>query len=162
VTEPETHSSETGAVRSRLPLAASVSAAALLLLLPWLGGPALFDRDETYYAESAREMLEAGNWFVPRLNGQAFHQKPSLPLAFICASYSVFGVNEAAARMPSVFFGLGTMLLTAAAARLLVGHTAALRSALVLGSSLLFSLVSRSSMTDSAFLFSSPCLSLPF
>ena len=153
MTELETRVPRSQALRPRLPLVGSVSAAALLLLLPWLGRPALFDRDETSYAEAAREMREAGNWFVPRLNGQAFHQKPFLPLAFICASYSVFGVNETGARMPSVLFGLGTMLLTAAAARLLVGQAAALRSALVLGSSLLFSLVSRSSMTDSAFLF---------
>ena len=153
MTEPESHVPESNAVGSRLPLAASVAGAALLLLLPWLGRPALFDRDETYYAEAAREMREAGNWLVPRLNGQEFHQKPFLPLAFICASYSVFGVNETGARMPSVLFGLGTMMLTAAAARLLFGEAVALRSALVLGSSLLFSLVSRSSMTDSAFLF---------
>jgi 4-amino-4-deoxy-L-arabinose transferase-like glycosyltransferase len=153
VTEPDTRPSETEAVRSRLPLVASVSASALLLLLPWLGGPALFDRDETYYAEAAREMREAGNWFIPRLNGQAFHQKPFLPLAFICASYSVFGVNETAARMPSALFAFGTMMLTAAAARHLFGRATALRSSWILGSSLLFLLVSRSAMTDSAFLF---------
>jgi 4-amino-4-deoxy-L-arabinose transferase-like glycosyltransferase len=154
VTEAGPPLSAIGSARSRLRWPRwSVPAAALLFLLPWLGRPALFDRDETYYAEAAREMRLERNWLVPRLNGREFRQKPFLPLALICASYSVFGVNETGARMPSALLGLGTILLTAAAARLLFGEAAALRSAWILGSSLLFLLVCRSSMTDSAFLF---------
>jgi 4-amino-4-deoxy-L-arabinose transferase-like glycosyltransferase len=60
-----------------------VAGAAALILLPWIGRPALFDRDETYYAEGAREMQEAGTWTRPLLNGRDFHQKPFLPFALI-------------------------------------------------------------------------------
>jgi 4-amino-4-deoxy-L-arabinose transferase-like glycosyltransferase len=75
-----------------------VAAAAALILLPWIGGPALFDRDETYYAEAAREMQESGTWTRPLFNGKDFHQKPFLPFAAIRLGYAALGVNETAAR----------------------------------------------------------------
>ena len=130
-----------------------VAAVAALILLPWIGGPALFDRDETYYAEGAREMREARTWTRPLLNGRDFHQKPFLPFAAIRVGYAVLGVDETAARLPSALFGIGTALLTAAAAARLSGRTAGPRAGVVLSSSLLFLLVCRSSLTDPAFLF---------
>ena len=87
--------------RHRLPDLAAIALFAAVLLIPWIGSSALFDRDETYYAEAAREMQEAGTWFFPRLNGREFDQKPFLPMAFIRLGYVVFGVNERGARMPS-------------------------------------------------------------
>ena len=33
-----------------------------------LGRPALTDADEAYYAESAREMVERGDWLTPYFN----------------------------------------------------------------------------------------------
>lgn len=98
-------------------------------------------------------MRAAGTWVTPRLNGREFHQKPFLPMAFIRAGYALLGVNEWGARIPSALLGLGTVLLTAAIAQRLFGEAAGIRAGLVLGSSLLFLLISRSSMTDSAFLF---------
>ena len=145
--------------RHRLPDLAAISLFAAVLLVPWIASSALFDRDETYYAEAAREMQEAGTWFFPRLNGREFDQKPFLPMAFIRVGYGVFGVNERGARMPSTLFGIGTALLTAAIARRLLGPAAGMRAGLILGSSLLFLLICRSSLVDSGFLlFFTGCL----
>jgi 4-amino-4-deoxy-L-arabinose transferase-like glycosyltransferase len=130
-----------------------VAGAAALILLPWIGRPALFDRDETYYAEGAREMQEAGTWTRPLLNGRDFHQKPFLPFALIRVGYAALGVNETAARLPSALLGIGTAVLTAAIGSRLFGRAAGLRAGLVLSSSLLFLLICRSSLTDPAFLF---------
>lgn len=130
-----------------------VAGCTALLLLPWIGGPALFDRDETYHAEAAREMREAGSWFQPRLNGREFHQKPFLPMALIRVGYAVFGVNERGARIPSALLGIATAVVTAAIASRLFGRGAGVRAGLILGSSLLFLLICRSSLVDSVFLF---------
>ena len=130
-----------------------VAGFAALLLLPWLGQSALFDRDETYYAEAAREMREADSWTRPLVNGQDFFQKPFLPIAAIRASYAVLGVNETAARLPSALFGIATAVLTAALAGGLSGRAAALKAGIILPSTLLFLLVCRSALTDSSFLF---------
>src|ERR1700682_1336704 len=145
--------------RHRLPDLAAISLFAAVLLVPWIASSALFDRDETYYAEAAREMQEAGTWFFPRLNGREFDQKPFLPMAFIRVGYVVFGVNERGARMPAALFGIGTAVLTAAIARRLLGPAAGIRAGLILGTSLLFLLICRSSLVDSGFLlFFTGCL----
>src|SRR5580698_4483372 len=51
----------------------------------------LFDRDEPRYAECSREMLESGDWVVPRYLGELRTHKP--PLIYWCqaAAMSVFG-----------------------------------------------------------------------
>lgn len=126
---------------------------AALLFLPWIGKSALFDRDETSYAEIVREMRESHDWLLPRLNGKEFFEKPVLPFWFIGAGYASFGVNEVGARIVSALFGIGTALLTASTGRRLFGPAAGMRAGVVVSSSLLFLLVSRSALTDPSFLF---------
>ncbi|MEP6471607.1 MAG: glycosyltransferase family 39 protein [Acidobacteriota bacterium] len=124
-----------------------------LLFLPWIGKGALFDRDETSYAEIVREMRESHDWLLPRLNGKDFFEKPVLPFWFIGVGYASFGVNEVGARIVSALFGIGTALLTASTGRRLFGRAAGMRAGIVVSSSLLFLLVSRSALTDPSFLF---------
>src|SRR5436853_4132675 len=89
------------ALRSRLPHYALLLAVAAALTLPNLGGPSLWDIDEGLNAEAAREMYESGNWVVPKFNFQLRDAKPALLYWLQVAAYSVFGVNEFAARLPS-------------------------------------------------------------
>jgi 4-amino-4-deoxy-L-arabinose transferase-like glycosyltransferase len=64
----------------------------------------LFDRDEPRFAEAAREMLQTGDFVVPRFGGEVRYDKPILAYYFIAAGMAVFGVNEFGARFASAVF----------------------------------------------------------
>jgi 4-amino-4-deoxy-L-arabinose transferase-like glycosyltransferase len=68
-------------------------------LLPLLVRP-LWEPDEGRYAEIPREMLAAGDWLTPRLNGVLYFEKPPLQYWLSALSMKFFGVNGAAARLP--------------------------------------------------------------
>jgi len=84
--------------RDRLLLAAL----SLVVLLPGTFGVSLVDRDEGWYAQVSREMLQTGDWLVPHYLGQPWIAKP--PLLYWCAAaaFAVFGVHAWAARLVSV------------------------------------------------------------
>ncbi len=66
-----------------------------------LGGHALWDVDEPNNAVCAREMLAAGNWWVPMFNGDLRFDKPILLYWLMMPLFSFFGVHEWTARLPS-------------------------------------------------------------
>ncbi|WP_291271560.1 glycosyltransferase family 39 protein [Geothrix sp.] len=68
-------------------------------LLPLLVRP-LWEPDEGRYAEIPREMLAAGDWLTPRLNGVLYFEKPPLQYWLSALSMKLFGLNGAAARLP--------------------------------------------------------------
>src|SRR5690606_10874336 len=68
--------------------------------------------DEAKNAEAAREMLEQGEWVVPTFNYELRTDKPPAHYYFMMLSYSIFGVNEWAARFFSAIMGSATILLT--------------------------------------------------
>jgi len=70
-------------------------------LFPWLGATPLFDEDEGYFAEVAREMAVSGNYLTAYLNGKPEYDKPVLTYWAQAASFKLFGFNEFAARFPS-------------------------------------------------------------
>src|SRR5438094_1063639 len=61
------------------------------------------DRDEPRFAEASREMIERGDYIVPRFNNQLRLDKPPIAYWAQTASYRVFGQNDFAARFPSAF-----------------------------------------------------------
>ncbi|MBA3272589.1 MAG: glycosyltransferase family 39 protein, partial [Chthoniobacterales bacterium] len=63
----------------------------------------LIDRDEPRFAEASREMMERNDYVVPFFNNQYRFDKPPLTYWFQAASYRLFGDNDFAARLPSVF-----------------------------------------------------------
>jgi 4-amino-4-deoxy-L-arabinose transferase-like glycosyltransferase len=69
--------------------------------LVMLGGPTLWDVDEPNNAVCAREMLLAGNWWVPMFNGDYRFDKPILIYWLLIPLDALFGVNEWTARLPS-------------------------------------------------------------
>ena len=87
-----------------------------------LGRPAISDSDEGFYAESAREMVEGGDWLTPHFNYADRWQKPILYYWLTAGTYLVAGEREWAARWWSALSGLGLVLLTWAAARKLTGR----------------------------------------
>ena len=88
-----------------------------LTFLAGLGQPAITDSDEGFYAESAREMVESGDWLTPHFNYEHRFEKPVLYYWLAAGAYRLVGVGEAAARLPSALAGLGLALLAFFAAR---------------------------------------------
>lgn len=66
-----------------------------------LGGPTLWDVDEPNNAVCAREMLLAGNWWIPMFNGDYRFDKPILIYWLLMPLDAMFGINEWTARLPS-------------------------------------------------------------
>ena len=82
----------------------------ILSFLPFLGLAPLFDWDEINFAESAREMIQTGNYFQVQINFEPFWEKPPLFLWLQVLSMKLFGVNEFAARFPNAIVGIFTLL----------------------------------------------------
>lgn len=61
----------------------------------------LIGADEPRYAQVSREMLQRGDWITPTLGGHAWLEKPPLYYWQAMIVYSVIGVSDAAARIPS-------------------------------------------------------------
>ncbi len=74
-----------------------------------LGSFGLVGADEPRYAQIAREMLARRDWVTPVLNGTAWLEKPVLYYWGAMISYSIFGVHDWAARVPTAF--LTTMMV---------------------------------------------------
>src|SRR5437879_11242625 len=61
----------------------------------------LIGADEQRYAQVAREMLERRDWITPTLGGRPWLEKPPLYYWQAMLAYSVLGVTDVAARVPS-------------------------------------------------------------
>ncbi|NJD32692.1 MAG: phospholipid carrier-dependent glycosyltransferase [Gammaproteobacteria bacterium] len=85
----------------------------LVVMFAWVGSYPLMQPDEGRNAEVAREMVASGNYVVPHLNGLPYVDKPALHYAVAAASFNLFGVNEFAARLPSILFTLVTAAMIA-------------------------------------------------
>jgi 4-amino-4-deoxy-L-arabinose transferase len=117
-------------VRPRLP----ALAAGLLALagLTWnLGGYALLEPDEGRNAEVMREIATGGPWWLPRLNGLPYVDKPIVHFAAGAVAVRAFGATETAARLPALAFTLGTILVVGAFARRTIGPDAGWHAAVI-------------------------------
>lgn len=78
-----------------------------------LGLRPMITPDEFRYAEIPREMVETGNWVVPRLAGMDYFEKPALGYQLTALSFKIFGYNNFALRFPpALATGLTALLLT--------------------------------------------------
>ncbi len=111
-------------------LTAIVVVATAILLFTNLGYP-LIDRDETRYAEIAREMVVTGNWVLPQLNFEPYYDKPPLFYWLCASSYKVFGVSEWSARIVPAMAGFLMVLATFWYARRTFGLRPAIISSIV-------------------------------
>ena len=88
----------TARTRTDLLLLAGFSA---FLFFYGLGSFGLIGADEPRYAQVAREMLARREWITPLLGGRPWLEKPPLYYWQAMLSYSVLGVSDVAARVPS-------------------------------------------------------------
>ena len=125
---------------------------ALRLLSLW--AIPLTDTTEARYAEIARKMLETGNWVTPLHDyGVPFWAKPPLSTWLSAAAMGLFGVNELAARLPSLLLSIATLWLTWHAASRRSGREAGMAAALMLAGSALFLGAAGTVMTDPSLMF---------
>src|SRR5215471_20895901 len=98
-------------------------AAVIWIVVFWrLGFPSLMDPDEAHYAELTREMLRAGNWLVPLLDGQPYIDKPILFHWLQGAAITLLGQSEFAVRLPSALAAIALFWATRRAGILLFGR----------------------------------------
>src|SRR5258708_21627737 len=71
-----------------------------------LGAIGFVGPDEPRYAWIARDMVETGDWVTPRLYGKPWFEKPPLYYWGAALCFKLFGVSEAAARLPSAISAL--------------------------------------------------------
>lgn len=130
-----------------------VLAAAAIVFLTNLGGPGLWDEDEPKNATCAQEMLARGDWVVPTFNEHLRTDKPILIYWLLLSIYSLFGISETTARLPSALLSLGTILMTYEIGRTLFRPQVGLWGALVLATSLMFGVAARACTPDATLIF---------
>ena len=90
-----------------------------------LGAIGFVGPDEPRYAWIARDMAETADWVTPRLYGKPWFEKPPLFYWGAAICFKLFGVSEAAARLPSAICALlATLAMAWLAWRLYGAETA--------------------------------------
>lgn len=130
-----------------------VALTAALVLLANLGGPRLWDDDEPRNAGCAREMLARGDWVVPTFNAELRTHKPVLVYWCMMVSYSLFGIHELSARLPSALAAIGTALLVWRMGRRLFGPSAGVWAGVAASTMFLLTVAGRWATPDSVLIF---------
>ena len=113
-----------------------------------LGHLPLTGPDEPRYSEIGREMWASGDWVTPRMNGYLWLEKPIWLYWGQAVSYSLLGVNEFAARLPSALWATLMVLFVAYAVGRLVSARWGLLSGAVLATSAFWFALARGASTD--------------
>ena len=133
---------------SRQTLLAALLVAAVIPYFLNLGVSSIWDANEAFYAQTPREMMEAGDYVTPSFNFQLRMNKPVLSYWNVAASYHLFGISEWSERLP---IAIGALVIIGTAfglGRLLGGTAAGLFAALVLATSPRLVLLARRIIID--------------
>jgi 4-amino-4-deoxy-L-arabinose transferase-like glycosyltransferase len=148
--------------------AASNRRAAMMLLLVCLLGflPGIFqippvDRDEAYFAQATKQMIETGDYVDIRYQDDVRYRKPVgiyWLQAAVVNTASALGLANASTtiwlyRMPSLFGAIGAVLLTYWCALAFVSRRGALLAALMMVSCAMLGAEARLAKTDAVLLF---------
>src|ERR1700757_5060652 len=97
---------------TRHALLAILIALAALLHVATIGSGDLYSETEGQYAGAAREMVESYQWLLPTNDGIPRLQKPPVLYWLLIASFKLFGVNAAAARLPIALATVASIAIT--------------------------------------------------
>ena len=136
-------------------LTSGVAILCLVLLYFWGNGALSVTAPvEVNYAQTAKEMLAAGDWLSPQIYGNYWYDKPIFFYWELVAAFSIFGVTDFAARFFPALFAAAGLGLTYAFARRLYDERTAFWSAIILGTGVLYSVLAKLILTDmSLFVF---------
>jgi len=132
--------------------AAPLLLAALLLFTANLGGTTLPPLDDCFYAQKGAEMAAAPGMTV-RWGGQPAFQNPPGHLWLLAASFRLFGVHDAAARLPTGLMAVGALAGVAWIGARLLSPAAGIAGAAVLALSPFFLNHGRRAMLEVPLLF---------
>jgi 4-amino-4-deoxy-L-arabinose transferase-like glycosyltransferase len=118
------------------------------ILLAVLKARTLVPPDEGRYAEMAREMFASGDWITTRLNGIKYFEKPPLQTWMNALTFEVFGLGDWQARLWTGLCGLLGVVLTGHAGKRVFGERIGFYAALVLASSLYWTICSQVNSVD--------------
>jgi len=105
--------------------------------------------DDARYTVVAKEIISSGDWLNTRYNGGPDFEHPPLLEWIQAAFFSIFGLSDFVAKVPSALLGLGTILLVAWLARRLTGDPASgILAMFVLATSAYFVKYTARAMTD--------------
>jgi 4-amino-4-deoxy-L-arabinose transferase-like glycosyltransferase len=128
-------------------------AVTLTVLLPGTFGVSLFDRDEGWYAQVSREMVQSGDWLMPRYLGEPWLGKPPLLYWCVAASWAVWGMQVWAARLVSVLALAGAVQLMATLAAGFLNRRAALLASISFVTAALPVFIGKLLLTDALLLW---------
>jgi 4-amino-4-deoxy-L-arabinose transferase-like glycosyltransferase len=141
----------------------AVLLATVVVRVATLAAYPLNDSTEARYADIGREMAQSGDWVTPRIGSDTpFWGKPPLSFWLTAASFSVLGLGEFAARIPSFLLALASGVLTFAFAQRLASRETAIAAAAIMISSLLGFVVAGAVMTDASLLLSTTLAMVAF
>ena len=113
-----------------------------------LGTSALWDSNETFYAETPREMIEAADYVNPTFDYHSRLNKPPFSYWVVASSYKLFGISEAAERLPIVLGALAMIAITYGLGAAVFSSEAGLFAAIGLAASPRFLMFSRRIIID--------------
>ncbi|MDQ0510346.1 ArnT family glycosyltransferase [Ancylobacter amanitiformis] len=126
----------------------------LVCLLPGFFSLPVVDRDEGRFAQASRQMLESGDYVVPRLGEETRFKKPIGIYWLQAAAVKATGLGAEAPiwafRLPSLIGALIAVLITYAVGRRLFDEDTGFIAAALLGASLMLSVEARLAKTDAA------------
>ncbi|MBU1425102.1 MAG: glycosyltransferase family 39 protein [Gammaproteobacteria bacterium] len=123
----------------------------LAFVIIWFGNleyRKLIRPDEGRYAEIPREMVVSGDWTTPRLNDLKYFEKPPLQYWATAVAYEVFGEHQWTSRIWAALTGFMGVLLAWYTGTRLFGREAGIYAALLLGSSMLYAMMSHINTLD--------------
>ncbi len=115
----------------------------LLFFVYCLGARGLNEPDEGRYANIARAMVLSGDWWEPRMSGFGHYDKPPLIYWVTATGLKLFGMNEWAARLPSLLGATLALVGLGWTANRLRGPRVAWWAVLICGTSVQFYILGR-------------------
>ncbi len=128
--------------------AALLLALGLLAYLPGLGSFGALDPTDSFFLESAREMVETGKYLLPLNNYEPWLDKPILFFWMVCGAYKLFGFSPFVGRLPAALSGVATALCIFYGCRGLIPQRTAFLAGLIFLSLPLVSIGSHICLTD--------------
>ncbi|OGI10709.1 MAG: hypothetical protein A2Y40_04405 [Candidatus Margulisbacteria bacterium GWF2_35_9] len=108
----------------------------------------LFDNSETNYSAVAQEVINTHDYLTMHYNGRDWYVHPPLYFWLSSSLCEVFGWNEFNLRFFEALFGLFGILITYLIAKKFFSNRTAFYSAIILGTSIYYNIISRLAIFD--------------
>ena len=118
------------------------------LFLIGLGTMPLTDPDETFYAETAKEMFNRQEFLTPYIFGKPQFEKPPLYYWLVIFGFKIFDINEFSARIASSIFGILGIIGVYLLGKILINKRTGFFAGIVLATSAKYLTLSRACVTD--------------